>query len=272
LREFTRNVIVNEFGGPEPTEFMLDALVAYMLEFDFQPNSYLSPDGTLNEDASEAARRGEVIFNTPYESMGGRACSTCHVPSSNFIDGLTHDIGSGDPSAPFARDAFFDTPTLVNSNYTAPYFHDGSLEALADVVEWFDQQYQLGLSSEEETDLTAYLVEVGSADEPFEVFDEENTPFALDWAELTTFSSTLGSMLIPRQDAYHAILLIDSVAPDMRVDASGLQDLSQAPLVYEIADKLDEIKAAIEAHDWERAAALYEEYESLVAEYTPILK
>ena len=59
LRSFTRNVIVNEFGGPEPTPFMLDALVAYMQEFDFLPNSKLTADGRLTAKASDAARRGE---------------------------------------------------------------------------------------------------------------------------------------------------------------------------------------------------------------------
>jgi len=272
LREFARNVIVNEFGGPEPTPFMLDALVAYLLEFDWQPNSLLNKDGTLTQTASEAAQRGELLFNTPYENMGNRACSTCHIPSANFVDRQRHDIGSAEPSEPFALDGFFDTPTLLNSAYTAPYFHDGSQETLGDVVEWFDQTYNLGLTEAEKADLTEHLLAVGSADTPYEIFDEENTPFLLAWAELTTFATTLGSQLIPQQDTYHAILLIDTIAPDFRADASGLKDLSQAPLVYEVADKLDEIKAAIQADDWEQAAKLHEEYEALVEAYGPQLK
>ena len=50
--DFTRNVIVNEFGGAEPTPFMLDALVGYMLEFDFLPNSMLTADGPFNPGSS----------------------------------------------------------------------------------------------------------------------------------------------------------------------------------------------------------------------------
>ena len=137
LRDFTRNVVVNEFAGVEPTPLMLDALVAYQLEFDWLPAPYLNPDGTLNDEASEAAKRGEVLFNTPLEGMGDRSCSTCHIASSNFIDGLIHDIGSGNPASPGARDSFFNTPTLLGIQYTAPYFHDGSLDTLADVVAWF---------------------------------------------------------------------------------------------------------------------------------------
>lgn len=274
LREFTRNVIVNEFAGEEPTEFMLDALVAYMLEFDFQPNSNLNPDGTLTAQASESARRGEEIFNTTYNGMmGGMACASCHIPGSHFTDNNQWDIGSaGEYSDPYAYENYFDTPTLLNVNYTAPYFHDGSLDTLEDVVNWKNEQFKMNLNEQQLADLTEYVKTVGAADTPYEVFDEENTPFRLAWAELTTFATTLDTMLIRRQDAYHAILLIDTVAPDFRADASGLQDLSQAPLVYEVADKLDEIKAAIEADDWDRAGELYDEYEALVKEYTPLLK
>ena len=120
LREFTRNVIVNEFAGEEPTPFMLDALVIYMLEFDWQPNSLLNKDGTLNENASAAALRGEILFNTPYEGMGGQSCQTCHIGSANFIDRLPHDIGSGNPSSEFARDSAFDTPTLITLHRPRP--------------------------------------------------------------------------------------------------------------------------------------------------------
>ncbi|MEQ9619628.1 MAG: cytochrome c peroxidase [Deltaproteobacteria bacterium] len=266
LRDFVRNVIVNEFRGPEPTPFMLDALVTYMLEFDWLPSVYLRPDGTLADKASDSAKRGEVIFNTEFESMGGRACSTCHIPSANFIDGLRHDIGSAEPSSPGARDSFFDTPTLVNIKYTAPYFHDGSLESLEDVVDWFNTNFSLGLNKKQKADLTSYLDAVGTGDEPFEVFDNENTPFLLDWAELSTFISTLDT-LIPAEDEYHTKLLIETVSSDLRADAIGLQDLGQAPMVYELSDKLDEILDAVEANDWKESARLWMEYKSIEEKY-----
>jgi len=268
LRDFTRNVIVNEFAGPEPTPLMLDALVAYQLEFDFLPASQINPDGRLKPElVSEAALRGEVLFNTPFAGLGDRACSTCHIPSANFIDRLSHDIGSGDPSLPgSSRDAFFDTPTLLGTAYTAPYFHDGSLSTLAEVVDWFNENHELGLTDQERADLSAYLMVVGSADTPFEIFDTENTRFALDWAELSTFLSTLDT-LIPAQDRYHALLLLDTVTPDLRVDASGATSYAVLPQVYEIADKLDELRSAIVAEDWEEAALLNEAYKALAETY-----
>jgi cytochrome c peroxidase len=271
LRDFTRNVIVNEFAGDEPTPLMLDALVAYMLEFDWLPAPLLNPDGTLNDKASEPARRGEVLFNKPFEGMGNRSCATCHIPSANFRDGLSHDIGSGTPASLFARDSFFDTPTLINVRYTAPYFHAGSLATLTDVVAWFDEQFKLGLTEAEKADLTAYLEAVGTGEEPFEIFDDENTLFRLNWEELSTFISTLDT-LIPAQDTYHADLLLRTVAPDLRLDAGGLQDLGQLPMAYELADKLDEIRAAVLAGEWEQAAQLWEAYKVLEAEYGPQFK
>ncbi|KZZ64641.1 cytochrome C, partial [Sulfitobacter sp. HI0129] len=218
LRDFTRNVIVNEFGGNEPTPFMLDALVAYMLEFDFLPNSMLTTDGRLTDTTQEAARRGEEIFNTPFAGLGDRSCASCHVPDANFLDRQAHDIGSVAPGYEGARAGALDTPTLLGTAYTAPYFHDGSLPTLAAVVDWFDETKSLGLTEEDRADLTAYLETVGAADEPYEAFDTENTAFRLAFAELTTFASTIDTLL-PRRDAEHILLLTDTVAADLSADA-----------------------------------------------------
>jgi cytochrome c peroxidase len=279
LRDFTRNVIVNEFAGAEPTPFMLDALVAYLLEFDFLPNSLLNPDGTLTDLASAEARRGERIFNTPFEGFNGSSCASCHIPNSAFKDGRIHDIGTGrgssyggDAGSENEYDRFFETPTLLNSASSSPYMHDGSLATLGDVATWFNDTHQLGLDDGQLQDLTAYLETIGGADEPFEVFDRENTPFRLAWAELTTFATTLDTLLIPRRDSFHAVLLIDTVAPDFRADASALVDLRQAPMVYEVADQLDEIKSVILQGDWDAAAQLYRSYEKLVERYGPELR
>jgi len=271
LRDFTRNVIVNEFAGKEPTPLMLDALITYMLEFDWLPASYLNPDGTLKNNAPQEAKRGEKIFNKPFAKLGGRACSSCHIPSSNFMDGLRHDIGSGKPASPDARDSFFDTPTLINIKYTDPYFHDGSLESLSGVVDWFDNQYGLGLAKSQRSDLTAYLDAVGTGEEPFEIFNEENTVFLLDWGELSTFLSTLNT-LIPAKDKFHSVLLLKTVSSDMRLDAAGLQDLGQAHIVYEFADKLDQILIAVEIDEWPKAGDLWSEYQQMETNYGPKLK
>ncbi len=271
LRDFVRNVVVNEFGGTEPTPLMLDALVTYMIEFDWLPSPYLNPDGTLNDKAPDAAKRGEVIFNTKLEGFGNRSCSTCHIPSSNFIDGLRHDIRSGKASSPSARDSFFDTPTLINVKYTAPYFHDGSLDNLTQVVDWFNDSFELGLSSKQKIELVSYLDSVGTGVEPFENFDYENTPFILDWSELSTFLSTLNT-LIPMRDKFHTKLLLNTVSKDLRVDAVALQNLDQSSLVYELSGKLEKILEAVEKNDWKTSASLWIEYQELENKYGPNLK
>ena len=254
LREFTRNVIVGEFAGEEPTPFMLDALVAYMLEFDFLPNSQLTPDGRLTEAASEAARRGEAIFNRPFVGMDGASCATCHTPSANFLDRRAHDIGSVAPGYEGARAGALDTPTLLGTVYTAPYFHDGALPTLAAVVDWFDTTKNLGLTGTERADLTAYLEAVGAADEPYEAFGDLNTPFRLAFEELTTFASTLDTLL-PRRDAEHILLLTDTVAADLAADAGTMSNLSARPEIYTLADHLAGVGAAVRASDWIAAEA-----------------
>ena len=261
LRDFSRNVIVNEFGGDEPTPFMLDALVAYMLEFDFLPNSMLTSEGRLTASAPEAAQRGEAIFNRPFSGLGDRSCASCHVPDANFLDRQAHDIGSVSPAYEGARAGALDTPTLLGTVYTAPYFHDGSLPTLAAVVDWFNEQKSLQLTVAERADLTAYLEAVGAADEPYEAFDTENTAFRLAFSELTTFASTLDT-LIPRRDAEHILLLTDTVAADLAADASTMSNLAARPDVYALVEKLNEVGTAVRSDNWEAAEASWAAFKS----------
>lgn len=261
LRDFTRNVIVNEFAGPEPTPFILDAIVAYMTEFDFLPNAMLTGDGRLTEAAPEAARRGEAIFNWPFAGLGGQSCASCHVPSGNFLDRRAHDIGSVTAAYEGSRGGALDTPTLLGTVYTAPYFHDGALPTLATVVNWFDTTKSLGLGEAERADLTAYLEAVGGADEPYEAFDAENTPFRLAFSELTTFASTL-DVLLPRRDAQHILLLTDTVAADLAADAGTMANLAARPEIYSLAERLAAVGAAVRANEWGAAEASWAAFQS----------
>jgi cytochrome c peroxidase len=62
LRDFVRNVIVNEFAGPEPSPAIVDAIVAYIQDNDFLPNPSLGPGGRLIGKVSESEHRGEVVL------------------------------------------------------------------------------------------------------------------------------------------------------------------------------------------------------------------
>ena len=261
LRDFTRNVIVNEFAGAEPTPYMLDALVAYMTEFDFLPNALLGSDGQLTDAASDTARRGEVIFNRTYKGLGNRSCASCHVPDGNFLDRQAHNIGSVEQPYQGARTGALDTPTLLGIAHTAPYFHDGSLPTLASVVNWFNRSKELGMTKTERAELTAYLEAVGAADEPYEVFDAENTPFRLAFSELTTFASTL-DVLLPLQDEKHIMLLVDTVATDLAADAGTMVNQAARPEVYSLAERLVAIGSAVRADDWVLAQAHWFEFQT----------
>lgn len=266
LRDFTRNVIVNEFAGPEPTPFILDAIEAYMLEFDFLPNGKVDGRGRLTARASAAARRGETLFNTPLRGMDGQSCASCHVPSANFIDRRSHDIGSGRTSYAGARDGAFDTPTLLGTRFTAPYFHDGSQPTLGGVVDWFNTRFSLGLSRPQRADLTAYLEAVGDADEPHQVFEGRETPFRLSFEELTTFATTL-NLLLPRRDAFHADLMLRTVATDLRADAGSMANRRAIGRVHELADQLLAIRTAIGAEDWPGAEAGWARFRRMQEEF-----
>ena len=266
LREFVRGVVVHEFAGAEPTPLMLDALVAYMNEFDFLPAPLLYRDGRLNARAGTAARRGEAIFNRPFPSMGGRSCAACHIPDAHFLDGRRHDIGSAAPSSTHARDSAFDTPTLLGILYTAPYFHDGVLPTLAHVVDWFNRRYALGLDAASAADLTAYLEAVGAGERPFESFDAENTRARLGFAEASVFLSTL-DRLIPARDRRHALLALRSVGADLAADAAGMATPDARTAAAALASRISALARAVDDGDWREAARLWAEYREAEARH-----
>jgi Di-haem cytochrome c peroxidase len=271
LRDFTRNVIVNEFAGAEPSPLVLDALVTYMLEFDFLPAPYLNFDGTLNDLAPPAALRGEALFNRPFAQMANRSCASCHVPDSHFTDGRVHNVGSIEEGYDAGPSGAFDTPTLLGANYTAPYFHDGSLETLADVVAWFDRRFALGLSEDERADLTAYLEVVGTGDQPYEAFDSERTPFRLMVDELSVFLSTLDT-LVPARDQVAADLVLRTVAADMAADASAMTNRAALEKAHELSDRLWQLRDAIAAAEWDEAERQWLAYQKLEQQYDPELR
>jgi hypothetical protein len=164
LSEFVRDVVTNEFGGaPLPPE-QLAALVRYVQDLDFLPNANLDARGRLTAQASDSARRGEIVFGAARAGFDGGSCATCHVRSSFFRDGRVHRLATGRPPSPHAIEDGFETPTLLGTAESAPYFHDGRFATLDEVVAWFDRAFALGLSARERADLTAYLAAVGAVD------------------------------------------------------------------------------------------------------------
>lgn len=261
LRDFVRNVIVNEFAGPEPSPQVLDALVTYVNEIAFLPNPKLSAGGRLNAQASEAARRGETLFNKPFRRDPAMSCAGCHQPSGAFVDHKVHDIGSG---------GLFKTKTLINANFNAPYFHDGRFDSYEQVVGYFDRQFDLGYTEAERTDLVAYLEAVGDAETPY----TRNTPQA-EIDELNAFVSVLDTA-IPARDREAIALTVDSVGSEWRELAElfpGAKDTSVSGGLAErrrarnaaggLALALRRIAMAAELNDFGAAERAYADYREL---------
>jgi cytochrome c peroxidase len=53
--------------------------------------------------------------------------------------------------------SLFKGPILRGLAARAPYFHNGVAATLADVVEFYDRRFNIGLSAQEKSDLTAFL-------------------------------------------------------------------------------------------------------------------
>jgi hypothetical protein len=133
--------------------------------------------------------------------MGAPPCASCYRPSALFVDHLQHDIGTG---------GAYKTQTLLDADFSAPYFHDGRFATFAEVVDYFDGYYKLGLAAGEKSDLVAYLRAVGDAEQPF-----ENASPNLEIDELLAFSRPL-DRAIAEHDLAVISLGVGTIASEMR--------------------------------------------------------
>jgi cytochrome c peroxidase len=263
LREFIRNAIVNEFAGPEPSAQVVDALENYIKEIAFLPNPKLSAGGKLSKEASEAARHGEALFNKPFPHDTAMSCASCHQPNGAFVDHRLHDVGTG---------GTFKTPTLLNANFNAPYFHDGRFDSYGEVVDYFDKHFELGLKNDERADLIAYLDAVGDAKEP----TVRNTVQA-SLEEIAQFVSVLDTA-IPERNKEIIALTVDAVGNEWRelgenfpaakntsVSGGLTERLRARGAVSEMVLTLRRIAMAAAADDFGGAAQAYAEYSGQAA-------
>lgn len=201
LTDFVRNVIVNEFAGEEPSRGILDAVVAYIEDIDFIPNPRIGAAGHLSAQASDSELRGETLFYRPFAQDPALSCAGCHIPNAAFVDHRQHDVGTG---------GLFKTPTLLNANDNAPYFHDGRYTTYGQVVSYFDRVFYLGLSNQDRQDLIAYLHAIGDG-------QQSVMPDTLEahTKEITDFMGVLDTA-IPQKDNAAALLAMDAVDREMR--------------------------------------------------------
>jgi len=149
------------------------ALVAFM-------ETLVSTDAPFDSGTiSAAAKNGQALFE------GKAGCISCHN-GPYFSDGQPHNTGMPENMDVFSRDVGFFfvskryadvgkfvTPTLRELKYTAPYMHNGLINTLAEVVEFYnqgggkedplaDELKPLGLSTQEQKDLVAFLETLSS--------------------------------------------------------------------------------------------------------------
>ncbi len=269
LRDFVRNVIVNEFAGPEPSPAILDAMVAYVQDIDFLPNPSLGPGGRLVGKISDSERRGEVLFSKPFPHNPELSCAGCHVPSGAFLDHQQHDVGSG---------GLFKTPTLRNADFNAPYFHDGRFDNYGQVVAHFDSVFDLGLTAQDRRDLVAYLTAVGDGALPY-----ERDGVATTLKEINDFATVLATA-IPAGDKETVALAVDTIGGELRelteqypdrkntsVSGGEQERIGARGALKEVVLLLRRVDMAVEEGRTADAAADYMNYRRLMAAAVPSL-
>jgi len=136
--------------------------VHFMGEFqeilDFPPAPKLGWDGKLDPaKATPAEMHGQEIF------LGKGQCSSCHQ-APYYTDNSMHNLGADRfykqrmvNGMVMAADGPIKTFPLRGVKDTPPYLHDGRLLTLDDTVEYFNLVLGTKLSSQEKSDLVAFL-------------------------------------------------------------------------------------------------------------------
>jgi cytochrome c peroxidase len=270
LRMFVRNVIVDEFGGAEPSSGILDAMVAYVEDIEFLPNPRVTDKGRLTARNSVSARRGEALFAKPFPQNPNLSCAACHAPADHFVDHNKHDVGSG---------GAFKTPTLLNANANAPYFHDGRFTTYDEVVRHFDQQFSLRLTPANRSDLVAYLTAIGDGERA-----EESDSIEAWLKEITDFASVLATA-IPAHDKPTISLTVDTVGAELRELTEHFPDHKDPTVTGGSAERrlarqslkevvlvLRRVELAAAADDFDTAALEYSNYQRLLQSAVPPMK
>ena len=170
----------------------------------------------------------------------------------------------------------YKTPTLLNADFNAPYFHDGRYDSYDQVVTHFDRVFDLGLSPEDRHDLIAYLTAVGDGVRPYET---DGVGAALK--EIGDFASTLDTS-ISAHDTDAIALAVNTVGLELRElteafpepkDTSvsgGEQERAIARMALkELVLQLRRVDVAAASGGFDDAAAEYRKFRNLMASAVP---
>ena len=136
----------------------VQAMAEMQALLDFPPAPKLTVLGRLDPARATAAeQRGQALF------AGKAQCATCHAPPY-YTDHSMHDLQTGrffsprlEHGAMATADGPIKTVPLRGIKDSPPSLHDGRLLTLADTVEFFNLILGTHLTSDEKTDLEAFL-------------------------------------------------------------------------------------------------------------------
>jgi len=135
---------------PDKTTAKLAALHFYQLSIPAPK----APAGSYDKAAFE---RGKTLFNGPAK------CATCHVPPLYTEPGRNlhtpEEIGIDSFQADRSPTHMYRTAPLAGlwTHQKGGFYHDGRFATLPDVVNHYDTQFKLNLSSGQKNDLVEYL-------------------------------------------------------------------------------------------------------------------
>ncbi len=110
------------------------------------------PSGTL----TQKQQTGKQLFES-----AATECTKCHVPATDLTNRIPYDVklGAALPGFEEEEDQKFKTPSLLFVGGTAPYFHDGRVSTLAQLIA--QNRDRMGktthLSADDQAALVAYL-------------------------------------------------------------------------------------------------------------------
>ena len=140
----------NTRGTPDHITSKLAALHLYQLSIPAPK----APAGSYDKAAFE---RGRTVFNGPAK------CATCHVPPLYTEPGenlhTPDEIGIDSFQADRSPTHKYRTAPLAGlwTHQKGGFYHDGRFATLSDVVNHYDTQFKLNLSSDQKNDLVEYL-------------------------------------------------------------------------------------------------------------------
>jgi hypothetical protein len=148
---------VSAKSGAGNTRTTGDKTTAKLAALHFYQLSMPAPKAPAGSYDKAAFERGKTLFNTAAK------CATCHVPPLYTEPGYNlhapSEIGTDAFQADRSPTHMYRTAPLAGlwTHQKGGFYHDGRFATLLDVVNHYDGQFNLSLSSAQKSDLVEYL-------------------------------------------------------------------------------------------------------------------